>query len=287
MSVPLKIHPQTKPPLEQIVFRGDMTADIAFVAIPAVKINITYWSGLIILHLSVTSLINLLPPCLSFVRLPYNLPNWDTHTRTWTHTHTNTDKQMFHTVSWLIHAHCLIAGLWNLQVAGAKQFPNGCQAVAVTAGRDLPVIVEMMPFPLLIWYSHLCQWKKNTADSQSARLKRNNNASEWELFYCCQSLWGTLSKMLIQFSKLYLYAWFALSRTDTDTANVYICNHKVISRTRHSDGIFWRHHLVLDYFVFIRPMFWSPSLSTRRQLSWSKWHLSISQRHDLSSWSVL
>lgn len=32
-------------------------------------------------------------------------------------------KQMFPRACWVIHAHCLIAGLWNLQVMGAKPFP--------------------------------------------------------------------------------------------------------------------------------------------------------------------
>lgn len=104
-----------------------------------------------------------------FVRLPYYLPYIHiflcivmrtftgtrykskicphNHRKICTHIHqkqtnAHTDKQMFHTVCWRIHAHCLIAGLWNLQVASAKQFPNGCQAVAVTAGHDLPVTVD-------------------------------------------------------------------------------------------------------------------------------------------------
>lgn len=67
---------------------------------------------------------------------------------------------MFHTECRMIHAHSLIGGLWNLQVAGAKPFADGCQAVATTAGCDPAVIVEMMPFPQLIWYLHLCQHQK-------------------------------------------------------------------------------------------------------------------------------
>lgn len=65
-------------------------------------------------------------------------------------------------VCWRIHAPWLIAGLWNLQVVRAKQFLNGCQAVAVTAGHDIFVIVEMMPALLLIWDSHLCQLETTT-----------------------------------------------------------------------------------------------------------------------------
>lgn len=149
---------------------------------------------------------------------------------------------------------------------GAKQFPNGCQAVAVTAGHDLPVIVEMMPFPLLIWYAHLCQ--HNTTDSQSSQLKQNNT-SEWESVYCYQSHRGLLFKMFIHFSKLYLYVWFAPSIIDTDTANVNICCIQEIG--------------FLEKFScchFIPLMLWSPPFATGIQLSWSEWHLWISQYHN-------
>lgn len=141
-----------------------------------------------------------------------DLKSVHTTTEWFARTHTNnkrahTHKQMFHTVCWRIHAHCLIAGLWNLQVASAKQFPNGCQAVAVTAGRDLPVTVDdaISPAHLVTTSVPAQHWQPEHNDSNRATI------SQLEWVYCSETLRG---KMLISSSKPFLYTWCALSIND-------------------------------------------------------------------------
>lgn len=161
---------------------------------------------------------SMFPSCLSFACLPCNLSHCDPHT----------EKQMFYRVHWLIHAQCLIAGLWNLQVASAKQSPNGCQVVVVTAGRDLPVIVEMMPFVLLIWYTHLRQHKKNfkkrkrkktlTAKEHTQKMRQSENQNN------VISLLEICSPKMFFFLKPYFHAKFAVLIIATDCANMYICD---------------------------------------------------------------